>query len=308
MNSLGSLSPSRAADFKSCPLLFRFRTIDKLPELPSPAAVRGTVVHAVLERLFDLPAVERTVAASQALLEPVWREILAAEPELTALFPPVGLPAAGAELPPSAAGGEAGQAAEGAWLASARVLLDTYFRLENPTLLQPLAREERVEVDSGGLRLRGIIDRIDVAPSGALRIVDYKTGASPREAFEGRALFQMKFYALVVWKLRGVVPHTLQLMYLADGETLTYSPDVSELERFERTLTAIGEAITRAVAAQDFRPSPSRLCDWCSHRALCPAWGGTPPAYPAGVVPTEPEFAAAARAATSRVAPELTAS
>ena len=50
-----ALSPSRAADFKQCPLLFRFRTIDKLEGPPSPAAARGTLVHAVLEHLFDLP-------------------------------------------------------------------------------------------------------------------------------------------------------------------------------------------------------------------------------------------------------------
>ena len=59
-----ALSPSRAADFKQCPLLYRFRTIDRLPQAPSSAATRGTVVHAVLERLFDLPAAERTVEAA----------------------------------------------------------------------------------------------------------------------------------------------------------------------------------------------------------------------------------------------------
>ncbi|MCW2507314.1 MAG: RecB family exonuclease, partial [Modestobacter sp.] len=49
-----SLSPSRAADFKTCPLLYRFRTIDRLPERKTKAAVRGTLVHAVLEKLYDL--------------------------------------------------------------------------------------------------------------------------------------------------------------------------------------------------------------------------------------------------------------
>ena len=57
---VGSLSPSRAGDFLSCPLLYRFRTIDRLPEPSSPDAVRGTLVHKVLEDLFDLPAAERT--------------------------------------------------------------------------------------------------------------------------------------------------------------------------------------------------------------------------------------------------------
>jgi putative RecB family exonuclease len=77
-----ALSPSRAGDFKQCPLLYRFRVVDRLPEAPSPVAVRGTVVHAVLERLFALPADERVPARAQELLEPAWRDLQAAEPEL----------------------------------------------------------------------------------------------------------------------------------------------------------------------------------------------------------------------------------
>ncbi len=51
-----ALSPSRAADFKQCPLLYRFRAIDRLPEAPSTAQLRGSVVHAALEQLYGLPA------------------------------------------------------------------------------------------------------------------------------------------------------------------------------------------------------------------------------------------------------------
>ncbi|CAM5588742.1 hypothetical protein SALBM217S_02505 [Streptomyces griseoloalbus] len=36
-----SLSPSRASDFMQCPLLYRFRVIDRLPEKPSEAATRA---------------------------------------------------------------------------------------------------------------------------------------------------------------------------------------------------------------------------------------------------------------------------
>ena len=91
----------------------------------------------------------------------------------------------------------------------------------------------------------------------------------------------MKFYALVLWRTRGVVPRQLRLMYLADTDTLSYAPDADELVRFERTLMAIWAAIRRATEAQDFRPSPSALCKWCDHQALCPAFGGTPPPFPA---------------------------
>lgn len=260
---IGSLSPSRAADFKTCPLLYRFRCIDRLPEAPSRVATRGTVVHAVLERLFDLPAPERTLAAARDMVAGAWHRILEESPGSAALFAD---DSDGSEL--------------SGWLASAADLLDNYFALEDPTRLEPAAREQLVEVVIDGLRLRGYVDRLDVSAAGDLRVVDYKTGTTPREAFEAKALFQMKFYALVLWRTRGVVPRQLRLMYLADTDTLSYTPDAEELTRFERTLKAIWSAIERATRAGDFRPSPSKLCDWCDHQSICPAFGGTPPPFP----------------------------
>jgi putative RecB family exonuclease len=268
-----SLSPSRAADFKTCPLLYRFRTIDRLPERKSLAAVRGTLVHAVLERLYDLPARERTVAAARELVAPVWAE-LREEPGVAELFATA--EADGAESDPSAP-----ESVE-TWLASAGRLVEAYFSLEDPSRIEPHGREELVEVTlPDGLVLRGYVDRLDVAPNGALRVVDYKTGSMPREAFEAKALFQMKFYALVLWRTRGVVASQLKLLYLGDGDALTYAPEEGELVRFERTLQAIWTAIERAVSTGDFRANKSRLCGWCDHQALCPAFGGTPPPFPA---------------------------
>ncbi len=257
----GSLSPSRAGDFMTCPLLFRFRTIDRLPSAPSPAATRGTVVHAVLERLYDLPAVERTLEAAGSLLRPEWERLLEAEPSAGELFDDE------AELT--------------AWLSSARELLAGYFTLEDPTRLEPAERERLVEVVlPTGLRLRGIVDRLDRAPSGAVRVVDYKTGRAPGPMFEGKALFQMKFYALVLWRTTGVVPRLLQLMYLGDRQVLRYSPDEADLLAVERKLLALWTAIESAIARRDFPARTSRLCDWCDHQALCPAFGGTPPPFP----------------------------
>lgn len=256
-----SLSPSRAADFKSCPLLYRFRVIDRIPEQPTPDQVRGTLVHAVLERLFDLPPEHRTAQHAGEALLPEWQRLTAEQPELADLFDD--------------------PAATDDWLASARVLLDGYFTVEDPQRLEPAERESMVEAVVGdGLRLRGIIDRLDVSPTGDMRVVDYKSGGAPREAFEGRALFQVKFYALVLWRARGVIPRVLRLLYLADREACDYTPHPEELLRFERTVLALWQAIERATRARDFRPKPSRLCDWCRHQALCPEFGGTPPEFP----------------------------
>jgi putative RecB family exonuclease len=267
---VGSLSPSRAGDFMTCPLLFRFRTIDRLPSLPSPAATRGTVVHSVLERLFELPAVERTPETASSLLRPEWERLLEAEPEVGEMFED--------------------QAELSAWLASAEELLTGYFSLEDPRRVLVAEREQYVEVVlPGGLRLRGIVDRLDVAPSGDVQVVDYKTGRAPREAFEGKALFQMKFYAFVIWRTTGKIPKQLKLMYLGDREILRYSPDEHDLLAVERKLLALWEAIEKATQLKDFQPRKSKLCDWCDHQALCPEFGGTPPPFPAAVPgPDEP--------------------
>ncbi|HYH33610.1 MAG TPA: PD-(D/E)XK nuclease family protein [Nocardioides sp.] len=268
---LGALSPSRAGDFMTCPLLYRFRTIDRLPEPSSPEAVRGTLVHKVLEDLFDLPAAGRTPDQAREMLAPAWEELLEAAPELAEMF----------------AGEGEDRVVE--WLASCRDVLDRYFSLEDPRLLEPAERELYVEalLDSR-LLLRGFVDRLDVATDGRIRVVDYKTGRAPSETWEAKALFQMKFYALVIWRTRGVVPAMLQLVYLGNGELLRYVPDERDLLATERKVEAIWRAIARATETGDWRPNRSRLCDWCAHRSLCPEFGGTPPPLPAAVVPADP--------------------
>jgi len=264
---VGSLSPSRASDFMACPLLYRFRTIDKLPEPFSPDAVRGTVVHKVLEDLFDLPAGERTPERAADLLQPSWEALLEVEPTIAEMF-------TGEEGPQITT-----------WLESCRTALERYFTLEDPRLLEPAERELYVEtVLDSKLLLRGFVDRLDVAPGGEIRVVDYKTGRAPGEAFEAKALFQMKFYALVIWRTRGVVPKLLQLIYLGNSEVLGYEPDELDLLATERKVQALWEAIRRAKETGDWRPNKGPICGWCAHQAICPEFGGTPPPLPSGEV------------------------
>jgi putative RecB family exonuclease len=261
--ALATLSPSRGSDFKSCPLKYRLRVIDRLPEPPSRDATRGTVVHAVLEQLYDLPAGERTIARAHDLLPLAWEAIAAAEPEVAALF------------------AEGGQDLAD-WLDSARSLLANYFALEDPARLEPAERELYVtyELPGLGVTLHGYVDRLDRAPDGRTRVVDYKTGRAPGEAFEASALFQLKFYALMLWRSEGVLPDALRLIYLGDVVTVDYRPDEDELRAFERTLGALWQAIDRARTTGDWRPRRSTLCGWCSFQAYCPEFGGEPPPLP----------------------------
>ena len=221
-----ALSPSRAADFKQCPLLYRFRAIDRLPEPSSTAQVRGSVVHAALEQLYALPAAQRLPETAVSLVTPAWERVVSEQPSLAEDID--------AEL-------------RAEMLDQARALVSGYYRLEDPTRFEPQSCEQRVEVElADGTLLRGFIDRIDVAPTGELRVVDYKTGKAPPEAralAEFKAMFQMKFYAVALLRAHGVLATRLRLLYLADGQVLDYAPDLDELQRFEKTLMAIWRAI-----------------------------------------------------------------
>jgi len=252
-----SLSPSRANDFQQCPLLFRFRVIDRLPEPPSEAAARGTLVHSVLEHLYDAPAGARTPELAIDSIPEAWEMLVEERPELAGLVPEGG---------------------DEEWLAKAAALVRTYFTLEDPNRLAPAEREIKLEHQlADGPLLRGIIDRLDVAPDGAVRVVDYKTGKSPRPGYGASAAFQMRFYGVMLWKERGIVPASLQLVYLGDGQVLRNTPTEADLQQAHDRITGVWDEIVAAARSDRWRPHRTPLCGWCAHRDLCPEFGGTPP-------------------------------
>ncbi|WP_201774324.1 RecB family exonuclease [Demequina flava] len=253
-----ALSPSRAGDFRQCPYMYRLRVVDKIPEPPSAAATLGTLVHSVLEHLYDRPAAERTEDTATAMLEPEWRVMLDKKPELADLH----------DSP----------AAEATWLEDGRTRLRTYFTMENPQRLEPAGREEFVQFAlPDGPLLRGFIDRVDVAPDGSIRIVDYKTGKTPLPQYGHKEKFQMKFYALLVERLRGRRPALLQLLFLKDGGTLVLRPTDQDLDLVEHEIRELWDEIIAAASTGRFRTKKSKLCGWCNFQDICPEFGGTAP-------------------------------
>ena len=244
------LSPSRVNDFNNCRQLYKYRVIDQLPEAVSLDAERGTLVHAVLHDLFESTAADRTIDTARDLLPSRWRDQMEEKPELKILV-----------------------TNEKEWIDRAGALLATYFLLEEPGAFEPTHREIHVEMDlSDEVYLHGYVDRLDVAPTGEVRIIDYKTGKSPKPGWEEKALFQLRIYALIYWRTWGVLPRLLQLMYLGDGQLLRNSPTDFELTATEKQLLRIADEIIKAEATDQWPAKPSRLCDWCSFKSICPAF------------------------------------
>jgi putative RecB family exonuclease len=251
-----SLSPSKLSAFKDCPLAFRFTAIDRLTEAPSPHMVKGTLVHSALERLFwDHPRGDRTPAAAQEALVAAW-DVLRHDPEVVAL---------------DLSGGAAD-----AFVADAAALVEGYFRLEDPDAVDAVGVELTLEADVGGLRLRGIIDRLDVTADGELVVVDYKTGRVPSVLQEQQRLGGVQFYALLCEQVLGRRPSRVRLMYLRDPVVIEAEPSDQAVRGTRQRTAAVWSAIERACEHDDFRPRPSALCNWCSFRELCPAYGGDP--------------------------------
>ena len=250
-----TLSPSKISAFKHCPLAFRFSVIDRLPEPPSPWASKGTLVHRALELLMVRPPEQRTLPAALGDLERA-RVELAEDPEFTGL--------------------ELSEEEWDAFHTDAAALVTRYFQLEDPATVRPIGLELRMSVELGSLTLRGIIDRLELDEDGELVVTDYKTGSAPREGFEQDRLGGVHFYALLCQRLFGRRPVRVQLMYLSKPEVLIARPSEQSVVGMERRALALWAAVERACERDDFRPRAGRLCDWCSFRPYCPAWGGDP--------------------------------
>jgi putative RecB family exonuclease len=243
------LSPSRMSDFTNCPQLYKYRAIDQLPEPPSIEAERGKLIHSVLEDLFEMPAPERHIESAKEILPKRWQQMLETQPELSALVPDTK-----------------------EWLDRAESLLQSYFTLEKPHSFESTYREFHLEKNlSDELYLHGFVDRIDVAPTGEVRIVDYKSGKSPKPGWEEKAFFQLRVYALLYWQSVGVLPALLQLIYLGNSQVLKSAPTQAQLASTEKIVNNIGQEILTAIETNHFPTKKSKLCDWCYFKTICPA-------------------------------------
>jgi putative RecB family exonuclease len=256
-----SLSPSKVSTFTSCALAFRFSAIDRVPEPASVWTAKGTLVHRALERLYaEVPAGGRSVAVAVELLHDSAPLVLAEEG-----FEPEDV---------------------GEFVADAELLVANAFRLEDPNAVNAIGLELKLEATVGSLRLRGIIDRLDLREDGSIVVTDYKTGRAPSEMFERQSLGGVNFYAFLCERFLGRRPSHIQLLHLREPVAIVATPSDQSVAQLERRTSAIWSAVERACERNDFKPRPSRLCDFCAFKQWCPAFGGDPATAPTAVTRT----------------------
>ncbi|HLI55015.1 MAG TPA: PD-(D/E)XK nuclease family protein [Acidimicrobiales bacterium] len=249
-----SLSPSKVAAFKDCALSFRLSVIDRVPEPPSPHAAKGTLVHRALELLMweEEPA-RRTERAALDKLERAVPEVLDGEEYRSLAW----------------SGDERVE-----FVADARQLLSNYFLLEDPSRVRAIGTELRLSAELGGLRLSGIIDRLDLDEEGELVVTDYKTGRAPSAPYEQSRLAGVHFYAFLCEQVLGRRPARVQLLHLREPLVISTVPTDQSVRGLRQQASAVWAAVEQACRREDFRPKPGRLCSFCAYHQYCPAMGG----------------------------------
>ena len=248
-----TLSPSKVVAFTNCPLAFRFSQIEHRPEPPSPHAVKGTLVHAALEGLFwnHSPGSADPVPLDRP------SSTAAGARSRTTRSTPSSLSAATRPTP--------------SWPTPARSSTTTSAS-RTPTRPGAVGIELGVETVVDGMRLRGIIDRLDVTPDGRLIVVDYKTGRAPSERFERGSMGGVQTYALLCESLLGRAPAEVRLLYLRQPVAISSVPSEQTIRGQRRRAVAVWSAIERACDAEDFRPHVGPLCNHCHFKTSCPAF------------------------------------
>jgi len=263
--ALTTLSPSRASDFKTCPQLYKFKSIDRIPTEPTIHQARGTTAHLALERLFALPAPERTPEQLYDLFRDAWAELKVDDyPDLFTSIDE-----------------------ERDWGIESLHLLAAYFGMEDPSSFEPDELEMDLTVDIDHMTIRGILDRMErvteVDGSGTARellvITDYKTGRAPPPQYANKAFFALKIYALLIRVTRGITPDRVRLLYLNGPTEYTLDITDGQLDAMDRQLSALWGAIEQAITTDTWPARTSPLCDWCDYKeGLCPAWNDPPTA------------------------------
>ena len=244
-----SISPSSISQFQSCPLAFRFSYVDRLPQEPSPAASKGTLVHLALEHLMMRPADQRSIA--NALIDlATARTELASDPDFTGL--------------------NLNEEQWGSFYDEAERLVYKYFELEDPSSIRPIGLELRLQANIGRATVRGVIDRLELNEDDELVISDYKTGKAPGPRYQDQRLAGVNLYALMVEEALGKRPVKVQLLYLADPVAIVATTSDQQSRGVANKTQAVWDAIGDACTKVDFRTKPGPAMQLVLFQALLP--------------------------------------
>lgn len=242
------ISYSGIDTYKNCPLKFKYREVDKIPEPKSKEAVFGTLIHSTMRFIHDPTLVSPTLEQALDYFSKNWNgEIWQNELEERSAF------------------------------AQGVAMIQRYYADHTPSAATVVDLESRFALEIGTEEtgrhvIAGVIDRIDKTADG-YEIIDYKTARKmPSQAKVDQDL-QLSIYLKAFlhrypkeWERIGSI--TVSLYYLKHGVKLSSTRTREDLDRLDSLVLDV----IRDIEAAKFEPILSPLCDWCGYQKMCPLW------------------------------------
>jgi putative RecB family exonuclease len=279
-------SNSKLKTFEQCPLQFRFRYLDRVPtDIESVEAFTGKRAHESLEWLYQesgagrVPPLAALIADYEQRWHRQWHRLVQI---------------AKRDTPPEA------------YLRRGRRCIENYYRGNWPfDADHTLDLEAKISfaLDEEILVI-GYIDRVARGEAGELLIHDYKTGSYMPRRHELLGDLQLAIYQMGATE-RWPWAEDVRLVwhFLTFGRKVTVQLGGAIADKRQELARRVA-AVEQAVAAGEEWPArTSKLCDWCSYRAICPAQGGDPER--ASTLALSPAERAGAGVATSSVTNQL---
>jgi DNA helicase II / ATP-dependent DNA helicase PcrA len=234
------LNASAVDSHRKCPQKYLFAYLWSLQEGPKATLTFGRVMHATIRRMMTefkrgnrLPFDE-----VQRLYETEWSTV-----------------------------GFEDEYQEGEYkkdgLEQLRVLHETLLE-EAPQILE-LEKTFALPVENNVV-LKGRIDQINALGSGAVEIVDYKTGRPKKDA-EARKDLQLSIYAIAAKEILELNPTSLVFHYLSNNERQETTRTVKQLDEAQEVV----QSVAADIRAKSFPPKEGFACRSCAYRPICPA-------------------------------------
>jgi len=241
-----SITPTKLADFLTCPLKYKLRHMQKSGGLPSsPALAFGNTMHQALQAIHNEKTLPETAAESTQLLKRFWDK--AAYPTRE-------------------------EAAE--YFNKGCYSLENYCKTAARSNSQTLGTEVFMSliIDFKGckIRLGCKADRLALHPDKVLQLIDYKTSRSgkiPTPEYLKSDLPTFLYFILA--RLTYPQYPKLKITFL---NVLTMAETSIEYEKevIDENRKMLWEQMKRIISG-DFNPRISECCAWCDYKDECPA-------------------------------------
>lgn len=281
MASVPPLSYSGFHTYAECPLRWKFSYIDRLPETPRGYFSFGRSIHSALEEFVRPIAASSPVAVAMVAGGKAQRTLRDFD-ETAPAEAPVPLPATGTVMKLE----DLLEIYRRVWVSEGYLspddekrnfdlgaeLLRRFHALFVASPPRPVAVEQELDAKIDGIRIHGIVDRIDETPKGGLEVLDYKTGKSLSWQ-DARTSDQLTVYQLLVEQN---YPRSVEALTLYHMRTLTpLRTEPRGTEEVSDLSTRMGD-VADGIRSQIYDPRPGPYCTRCDFRAICPEWKEVP--------------------------------